>query len=483
MTHAAAQALTTVGVSAGLLVLAYAVRTFKLAELLGVLKFWVNGPDSEGHVSAGSRSERLSRSCPSAGIRVYAPAPRALRLAYLTTQYPAVSHTFIRRELLELERRGHQILRLAIRPPAGPLPDPADRDEESKTLHCLAQPTVALLLAVIRSVAARPFRFLAAARAALTLARRSDRGLVRHLAYLVEAAYLLGVVRCERIKHVHVHFGTNAAAVALLMQRLGGPNYSIAIHGPGEFDAPIGLSLADKIGSAAFVTAISDFGSAQIKRWVPPCAWPKVHIIRCGVGESFVQAATPVDPDSRTFLCIGRFNAQKGHLVLLDAFERLVKSGAEARLVLAGDGELRREVETRIAALSIPDRVEITGWIDEAGVRRRIRESRAVVLSSFAEGLPVVLMETLALGRSVIATSIAGIPELVQPGVSGWLVPAGNALALADAMAAALSAPAHRLDAMAAAGRTAVIERHSTATEAAKLESLLLAAVTGHPTS
>ena len=480
MPHAAAQAFTTAGISAGVVILAYALKRFEVIKLLGVLKFWVKQPDCEGH---GRRCERLSRSCTSAEISEYAPPFRALRLAYLTTQYPAVSHTFIRRELVELERRGHHVLRLAIRRVAGPLPDPADSAEQSKTLHCLAQPMVALLVAVICSMASRPFRFVATAGAALTLARRSDRGLVRHLAYLVEAAYLLGVVRRERIQHVHVHFGTNAAAVALLMRRLGGPSYSIAIHGPAEFDAPIGLSLAKKVEAAAFVTAISHFGSAQTKRWTPLRAWPKVHIIRCGVGESFVQPATPIDPDSRTFLCIGRLNEQKGHLLLLDAFAHLVESGAQARLVLAGDGELRGEIESRIAALGILDWVEITGWIDEAGVRQRIRECRAVVLSSFAEGLPMVLMEALALGRPVIATSIAGIPELVQPGVSGWLVPAGNAPALAEAMDAALSAPAHRLDAMAAAGRIAVSERHSTASEAAKLESLFVAAVAGRPAS
>jgi glycosyltransferase involved in cell wall biosynthesis len=115
---------------------------------------------------------------------------------------------------------------------------------------------------------------------------------------------------------------------------------------------------------------------------------PKVHIIRCGIGESFTQAATPVDPDSRRFLCIARFAPAKGHLLLLDAFARLVRSGAEAQLVLAGDGELRREIESHVAALGIPDRVEITGWIDETGVRRHIRECRVVVVSSFAEGLP-----------------------------------------------------------------------------------------------
>ncbi len=232
MTQAAAQAFTTAGISADLLILAYALKRLGVIKLVGVLKFWVKQPDCEGHVRVSSRSERLSRSCTSAEISEYAPPFRALRLAYLTTHYPAVSHTFIRRELIELERRGHHVLRLAIRRAAGPLPDPADRAEQSKTLHCLAQP-IALLVAVICSMASRPFRFVAAAGAALTLARRSDRGLVRHLAYLVEAAYLLGIVRRERIQHVHVHFGTNAAAVALLMRRLGGPSFSVAIHGPG----------------------------------------------------------------------------------------------------------------------------------------------------------------------------------------------------------------------------------------------------------
>jgi hypothetical protein len=182
MTHAAAQAFTTAGVSVGLLVLPYVFKASKVAQFLAALRFWANRRGREGDVTASSRGERLSRSRPSGGVSACAPAPRALRLAYLTAQYRAVSHTFIRRELLELERRGHHILRLAIRRAAGPLPDPADRAEEFKTVHCLAQPMVALLLAVIRCMAARPFRFVAAIGTALTLAGKSDRGLVRHVA-------------------------------------------------------------------------------------------------------------------------------------------------------------------------------------------------------------------------------------------------------------------------------------------------------------
>jgi glycosyltransferase involved in cell wall biosynthesis len=170
-------------------------------------------------------------------------------------------------------------------------------------------------------------------------------------------------------------------------------------------------------------------------------------------------------------------NAQKGHLLLLDAFARVARSVPEARLVLAGDGELRREVESRIDALGLRGRVEITGWISEAQVRQRIRAARALVMSSFAEGLPMVLMESLALGRPVIAPAIAGIPELVKAGQSGWLVTAGSSDELAAAMLEALAASPSCLEEVARTGRELVLRDHHTATETAKLETLLLGAM------
>src|SRR5262249_23334896 len=162
--------------------------------------------------------------------------------------------------------------------------------------------------------------------------------------------------------------------------------------------------------------------------------------------DAFFDAAAPLDSTSRTFICVGRLSAQKGHFVLVDAFARLVRDGADARLVLAGDGELRPEIQARIAAAGLQGPVEITGWLSEGDLRERILTSRALVLSSIAEGLPMVLMEALALGRPVIGTSIAGIPELVKPGLTGWLVTPGNAGELASAMREALDATPVQLE-------------------------------------
>ncbi|MHA1572540.1 MAG: colanic acid biosynthesis glycosyltransferase WcaL, partial [Alphaproteobacteria bacterium] len=145
-----------------------------------------------------------------------------------------------------------------------------------------------------------------ALRTTLGMGKKSDRGLLRHLAYLVEACHLLGVAGRAGVQHVHVHFGTNAAAVARLIRRLGGPTYGFTVHGPTELDAPIGFDLRGKISDAAFVVAISDFCRAQLYRWSDPGDWHKIHVVRCTVGEEFFDAAAPLDPASHTFVSIGR---------------------------------------------------------------------------------------------------------------------------------------------------------------------------------
>jgi glycosyltransferase involved in cell wall biosynthesis len=405
------------------------------------------------------------------------PEKRRLRIAYLTTQYPAVSHTFIRRELLEIERRGHEVHRLAIRTsPSAPV-DPVDKDEFAKTFHILSQPKARVALSSIPAMLTRPRGAWAALSHALRLSARSERGLPRHLAYFAEACLLLEEVTTRGIEHIHVHFGTNAAAVAMLMRHMGGPPFSMTVHGPAEFDAPIGLSLGDKIHAAEFVCAISDYCGAQLRRWVSLPEWDKIHVIHCTVGEQFFRAAAPIDPSSKTLVCIGRLAPAKGHLMLVEAFSRAVKSGVDAKLVFCGDGELRGEIQNRVAADDLQGRVEITGWIDEAEVRRRLLSSRCLVLPSFAEGLPMVIMEAFALGRPVISSMIAGIPELVVPGESGWLVTAGRADQAADAIRQVMSTPIPRLEEMGQTGRAAVLERHNSTLEGEKLEQLFLQAV------
>jgi glycosyltransferase involved in cell wall biosynthesis len=425
----------------------------------------------------------LPRPVPAAAPALEQPGvagARPLRLAYLTTEYPKVSHTFIRREILELERRGHEVLRLAIRDGGGAMADEADAAEALRTVHCLRAPPRRFLAAVALAMLRRPRRWVRAMRMAARMSRVSERGLLRHLAYLAEAALLLRMVRRRRIEHLHVHFGTNAAAVARLMRCLGGPPYSMTVHGPDEFDAPRGLSLAEKMRDAAFTVAISDFGAGQLRRWAPHDLWSRIHIVRCTVGESFLEAVAPIAPAAATLVCIGRLSPQKGQLLLLDAMRRLIDDGINARLVLAGDGELRREIEQRIIELALHNRVEITGWIDEAMVRHHIVSARALVQPSFAEGLPVVIMEAMAMARPVVSTMVAGIPELVRHGENGWLVPAGSTAELGHALREVMHAPVDRLNAMGRAGRLRVRERHFTATEAAKLEALFRRALDGH---
>ena len=394
-----------------------------------------------------------------------------LRIAYLTAEYPKVSHTFIRREISELTRRGHDIFRVSIRPP-GPLVDPADQDEARLTLACLNRPRWELMSHALKWAVTRPWRWVAAVRQAHRMYRVSERGMVRHLAYLTEAAFLAHKLKAKNIGHVHVHFGTNAAAVARLLKTLSGITYSMTVHGPGEFDSPVGLSLGDKVADATFTAAISHFGKAQLCRWVEPSHWDRIHVIRCTIDPKFLAPPTPVRPDADRLVCVGRLTAQKAPLPLVEAFASHVRSGGAGHLVFAGDGELRTLVEEAIRRNGIGDRVTITGWLSEAGVRQEMQNARVIVLPSSAEGLPVVLMEALAVGRPVVSTFTAGIPELVRPGENGWLVPAGDPDALATVLCDVMATPANRLTEMGMAGRGLVECQHHPVIEGEKLERL-----------
>jgi glycosyltransferase involved in cell wall biosynthesis len=399
---------------------------------------------------------------------------RRPRIAYLTNAYPSVSHTFIRRELVAVEELLGPVERFSVRGP-GDLVGADDVREAAATTALLRQPP-RRWLAAAAGAARRPVRLGRAARAAVRLGRRSHRGVLVHLVYLAEAALLADELRRRGVDHLHVHFGTNPAAVALLARALGGPPWSFTVHGPDELDAPVALSLADKVASAAFVAAFSDFTAAQLRRWLPADRWDDVHVVRCAVDESFVDAVAPIDPASTTLVSVGRLVPQKQPVLLVEAFADAVEGGLDAELVLAGDGELRGDVERVAARRGVADRVRITGWLDGDAVRREVLAARALVLPSAAEGLPVVLMEALALGRPVVTTFVAGIPELVVDGASGWLVPAGSREGLAKAIAEAVHAPVEELEAMAAVGRGAVLGRHRAADAAAALARLLAAA-------
>ena len=407
-------------------------------------------------------------------LRTVGEAGGPVRIAYLTNAYPKISHGFIRDEILALEKQGISVLRVSVRPSPERLVDPLDQAEQRKTEVLLDGRPLRLLGAVLARAAKTPWRFAAAAWQALSMGRDASAGPVRIFAYLAEACRLADMLEGQGIRHVHVHFGTNPATVARLASLLGPVGYSMTVHGPEEFDAPKPLQLGGKIAGARFVAAVSHYGRGQLLRWSAPADWSRISVVRCGTDERFLRG---VEGDggaglgSRTLVCVARLSAQKGIPLLIEAAAMVARDRAFT-LRIVGDGEMRAEIEAQIRAAGLEGHVRLLGWQGRDAIGQEILAARAFVLPSFAEGLPVVLMEAMALGRPVIATAVAGIPELVDDR-AGWLIPAGSAEALADAMRAALEADRETLAGMAAEGRARVLRDHDVHKNAAGLARLL----------
>jgi len=395
-------------------------------------------------------------------------------LGYLINGYPAGSHGFIRREIAAIESLGHVVQRYSIRN-VSELVEAADLAERARTTVLLDAGLGRIALAVIAALA-RPGAFVRALALAVRIGRRSRKGVLISLAYLVEACLLLLLCRRDGVMHLHAHFGSNPAAVAMLCRVLGGPSYSFTAHGTEILDAPEFEALDEKIRRAAFIVAVSQFGRSQLCRWSDPADWARIHVVRCGVDEQILGHAREPAPVAQRLVCVSRLSPEKGHIPLLHAVRRLLESGRDFDLALIGGGPMRSQLEALAARLGIASHVRFTGWVDNAGVIREILAARALVLPSFSEGLPVVLMEALALGRPCIASLITGIPELVQPAVTGWLVPAASEEALAAAMAEALDAAPAELDRMGRAGAERIAALHDVRVEAARLGRLFLAA-------
>lgn len=394
-----------------------------------------------------------------------------MRVCYFVSEYPAVPHTFIRREIAELERNDISVFRVSLRRKDRNLVDPADLSEKARTSYILDGKIAKFAFALVSGLR-RPRALAKATLAAAKMTRRSSRPALYHFAYLAEALVLARWVREQGVQHVHAHFGTNGAEVAMLCHILTGVPYSFTVHGPDEFDRPEYLGLPAKVKNAAFVCAVSSFTGSQICRWVPPQEWRKIKLVRCGLDADFLKKPPSRIISKNQIVTVGRLSAQKGQLILLDALAALAREGAQFEMVIAGDGPLRPQLERRIRELGLEKHVELTGWLSNSQVRALVRGARALVLPSLAEGLPVVLMEALALGRPVITTYIGGIPELVTDRTCGWLVPAGNVDQLAAAIKQCLNAPDSLIQTMGAAGRARVLEQHDIAKECRKLADL-----------
>lgn len=395
----------------------------------------------------------------------------SMRIAYFINQYPAVSHTFIRREIRALEELAVTVVRIALQP-ASVLGDQEDEAEARQTKFLLAAGIGEILRSTVGAVVRRPIATISIVGRALVLGRRSDTGIIRHLGYVVEALVLANWCRHERIQHIHAHFGTNSATIAMLASQLCRIPYSFTAHGPDEFEKAPLLSLDEKLEHARFVACVSSFGRSQFMRWSAPKNWHKIEVVHCGLDRKFFNEPLRPPPEAPRLVCIGTLNDRKGQILLVAAASRLRKQGVRCEIAIIGDGEMRPAIERAIRRAGLEDAISLIGWASGERVISEIQAARAMVLPSFSENLPVVLMEAMALGRPVISTYVAGIPELVEPGKTGWLIPAGDEVALAEAMREALATPITQLAAMGVAGQRRILDHHDVLKEANKLKWL-----------
>jgi colanic acid/amylovoran biosynthesis glycosyltransferase len=395
------------------------------------------------------------------------------RFAYLVNRYPEASQSFIRREIVALERLGVEVQRYVVRHWEGTLVDEEDKRENARSRAILDTPVRDFAWAVGSTLASRPRAFLRALELSWRLSRSSPRGFAYHGMYLAEACVLRRWLQDEGIGHVHAHFGTNSACVAMLCHELGGPKYSFTVHGPDEFDRPGQLGLAEKVKRSEFVVGISKFGKSQLMRWSNFTDWKKIHVVHCGVDRQFLESDPTPIPAAPRVVCVGRLAHAKGQSLLIEAAARLKQEGLEFEIVLAGSGPMHQELEALVTQYDVADRVRLLGWVSNARVRQELIASRAMVLPSFAEGLPVAIMEAFAMGRPVIATRVAAIPELVEDDATGWLIEPGALGSLVNALRDLFTSHPERLAKMGRRGRARVRDRHNIDREAAKLLMLL----------
>ena len=342
-------------------------------------------------------------------------------LAYLTSQYPAASHTFIRREIEALREQGWSIDPFSVRPPGhDETVGHADRHEADQTFYILKQSLAAFAGAHLATIFTRPLAYLRTFGLALSHRAPGARGLFLGVAHFAESVLLARELRKRGIAHLHNHFANSAATVGLLASKLGDLSWSFTMHGISETDYPAGLMLGRKIEAASLVACVSYFGRAQGMRLVDPSNWDKMHVVRCGVPFDRLPPKSP-NGGSPTIICVGRLSPEKGQTGLLRAFARLRDKHPDVVLRLVGDGPDRDALERLASELGIDDAVTFAGRLPEQETLTEIARAHMLVLPSFMEGLPIVLMEAMALGVPVISSRVAGIPELVSDGKTGLL--------------------------------------------------------------
>lgn len=363
------------------------------------------------------------------------PESQVPRIAYLNSKYPSMSHTFIEREIRALRARGLAIDTFSVRPAGRNDRLGAHQARAADETFVLMRSPGELVRRALLPVVRRIWRLPRALGVMWQSTVPGVVGRMKGVAYLLQGAVLARELARRGVRHVHVHMANNGANVAMIACALDPRlSYSLTVHGSAEFLDVSAHRLGVKVVGARFVRAISSFGRAQIMAWCPPGMWDRVHVVRCGIyPDEFAPPARAGAPELR-LLSVGRMVPVKAQPLLLRACAGLQRHGVDWRLEFVGSGPMERDLRVLARELGIADRVQFCGPVSQEQLHAVYQRSDILVISSFMEGLPVVAMEAMASGTIVLATAVAGVPELVVHGKTGFACPAGSSEALRDAM-------------------------------------------------
>jgi colanic acid/amylovoran biosynthesis glycosyltransferase len=405
------------------------------------------------------------------------------RVAYLMSYYPAISHAFVLREVEHVRAAGVDLATLSThRARDEDLLAEADRRAAATTFSVLPTDVVRLLGAHLEAFVRSPRRYLATLALALRTGAPGARDRLWHLFYFAEAMILLRHCRRAGIAHIHAQFADSATDVAMLVahyrrgQRVDGVEctWSLAVHGSVEFYDVTRYALVAKLAHARFAVAISDFGRSQLMRLTDLERWPNIHVVRCGVDPRvFAPPADRSGSDRRAeVLFVGRLLHGKGLSLLFEAIGELRRRDLDVTATIVGDGPAREELQSVARRRHVSEHVRFLGAVGQDDIRRHYAAADIFCLPSFAEGIPVVAIEAMAMELPVVTTRIMGIPELVDDGTEGLLTPPGRSGALIEALDRLVRAPDERRR-MGRAARRKVERDYDVAHSAARMRAVL----------
>ncbi|RKZ41720.1 MAG: colanic acid biosynthesis glycosyltransferase WcaL [Gammaproteobacteria bacterium] len=385
---------------------------------------------------------------------------KTIRMAYLISQYPAISHTFILREIRILRHKGFDIKVASINTPDRSLDKltTIEREEAQNTYYVKSHGLMGSLKAHVYTLLTQPLGYIRGLFFALSLGKFDLKKILYGFFYFVEAVMIGHWMRHLKLSHLHVHIPMAAASVGLIANRAFPITFSMTVHGPNEFYDTPGNDLTQKILDAGFICCISHFARSQLMALSPPTVWDKLEVSRLGVDpEIFAPPSYREQTNFCEVLCIGRLVPVKGQFILIEAVARLIAQSAKIRLRLVGDGPDRQRLEETVKERKLTEHIIFEGAVNQEHILDFYASADIFALASFAEGLPIVLMEAMAMEIPCITTHITGIPELITSGKNGILVAASDIEALSDAISLLINKPDLRHQ-IGQAGRQRILE-------------------------